>query len=65
MMMDEIRKMSDEELAKKETELREDVFRMKFKMASGELEDTSAIRNAKKDIARIKTVLTERQKVEG
>ncbi len=58
----EIRELSSEELVKKEAELREDVFRLRFKLSTGELEDTSKIKQAKKDIARIKTILGQRER---
>ncbi len=58
----EIRELSTEELVKKEAELREDVFRLRFKLSTGELEDTSKIKQAKKDIARIKTILGQRER---
>jgi large subunit ribosomal protein L29 len=61
MKASELREMKPEELLKKENELREDVFRMRMKLATGELEDTSMIRRTKKDIARIKTILKEKE----
>ena len=61
MKASELREMKPEELLKKENELREDVFRMRMKLATGELEDTSSIKQAKKDIARIKTILKEKE----
>lgn len=64
MKASELKALSVEELVKKEKELREDVFRMRFKLSTGELEDTSLIRQSKKDIARIQTMLSER-KIEG
>ncbi len=60
----EFRELSTEELIKKEAELREDSFRLRFKLSTGELEDTSKIKQTRKDIARIKTILTERRKQE-
>lgn len=60
MKASELKEMKDAELIEKEQELRENVFRMKFKLATGDIEDASQIKKAKKDIARIKTVLTER-----
>jgi len=60
MKASELKEMKDAELVEKEQELRENVFRMKFKLATGDIEDASQIKKAKKDIARIKTVLTER-----
>ena len=60
----EIRELSTEELMKKEAELREDSFHLRFKLSTGELEDTSKIKQTRKDIARIKTILAERRKQE-
>lgn len=60
----EIRELSTEELLKKEAELREDTFNLRFKLSTGELEDTSKIKQTRKDIARIKTILAERRKQE-
>jgi large subunit ribosomal protein L29 len=56
----ELRDLSKTELSKKEDELREDILRLRFKLSTGELEDTSKIRVARKDIARIKTILNRR-----
>jgi large subunit ribosomal protein L29 len=60
MKASELNAMKDSELLEKEKELRENVFRMKFKLATGDIEDSSQIRKAKKDIARVKTVLNGR-----
>ena len=43
----EIRELSTEELVKKEAELREDSFRLRFKLSTGELEDTSKIKQTR------------------
>ncbi len=64
MRVSDIRELSTEELLKKEAELREDNFRFRFKLSTGELEDTSKIKQTRRDIARIKTVLAERSKQE-
>ena len=53
----ELRELSQAELVKKEDELREDILRLRFKLSTGELEDTNQIRNSRKTIARIKTIL--------
>ncbi len=58
----ELRDISTEELSAKEQEIRESVFRMRFKLSTGELEDTSKIKQSKKDIARIKTIVSERNR---
>jgi large subunit ribosomal protein L29 len=59
-MSAEFSSMSVKDLIEKEQKLREDLFRTRFKLATGDLEDTSAIRNMRRDIARIKTVLSQR-----
>ncbi|PLX67592.1 MAG: 50S ribosomal protein L29 [Denitrovibrio sp.] len=60
MKASEMKAMKDAELNDKEKELRENIFRMKFKLATGDIEDASEIKKARKDIARIKTILNER-----
>lgn len=60
----EIREMSTEEMVKKVAELREDTLRLRFKLATGELEDTSLMKKTRKDIARIETILAERRRQE-
>lgn len=57
----ELRKMSVEELIAKHAELKENLFRLKFKMATGDLEDVSQISKTKKDIARILTIINEKR----
>ncbi|TCK62216.1 50S ribosomal protein L29 [Seleniivibrio woodruffii] len=56
----ELKALSVAELKAKELELSENIFRMKFKLATGDIEDSSLIRKAKKDIARIQTILNEK-----
>lgn len=60
MKASELRELSTAELIKKEDELREDILRLRFKLSTGELEDTNKIKDSKKTIARIKTILTQR-----
>jgi len=47
--------MSEEELAVKERDLREDYFKLKFKHGVGQLENTGRLNQVRKDIARVKT----------
>lgn len=61
MKPSEIREMNLNEIENKEKELSEDLFRLKFKLATGELEDTSKIKTARRDIARLKTILKEKK----
>jgi large subunit ribosomal protein L29 len=62
MKATEIRELSDEELNNKESELKDQLFKLKFQHTLGQLENTVKMKNVKKDIARIKTILTEKSK---
>ncbi len=57
----EIREMSVEELQKKLTELKEELFNLRFQLAVNQLENSSRIGAVKKDIARISTILRQRE----
>lgn len=57
----EYRTRSNEELQQNLQELKEDLFGLKFQFATGQLEDTSVLKKTRKDIARIKTILRERE----
>ena len=50
-----LREMSEEELMAKESDLREDYFKMKFQHGVGQLENTSRLNQVRKDIARVIT----------
>ena len=63
MKTNEIRKLSTEELNKKVTEYKEELFKLRMSKATGNLENTARIRELRKTVARIKTILTER--IEG
>ncbi|WP_201342816.1 50S ribosomal protein L29 [Streptococcus suis] len=55
----ELRGLSQEELAKKENELKKEFFELRFQAAAGQLEQTARLNEVKKQIARIKTVQSE------
>jgi large subunit ribosomal protein L29 len=57
----ELRGESRAELNKKVTELKEELFTLRFQSATGQLESHGRLRAVRKDIARIYTVLTERE----
>lgn len=61
MKPSELRGLNSDELMKKETELREDVFRMRFKLSTGELENPAKLKETRKEIARIVTILAQRK----
>jgi large subunit ribosomal protein L29 len=56
----ELRDLSDEELERRLAESRENLFNLRFQMATGALENSARIGLAKRDIARILTVQAER-----
>jgi large subunit ribosomal protein L29 len=57
----ELRGLSRGELNTKVTELKEELFTLRFQAATGQLESHGRLRAVRKDIARIYTVLTERE----
>ncbi len=59
--MKEIRQLSDADLLRQVDILKEELFDLRFKQATGFLENPARIREIRKTIARINTVLTERQ----
>ncbi|MBN2397769.1 MAG: 50S ribosomal protein L29 [Deltaproteobacteria bacterium] len=60
MKVKEIRDLSVDELREKEKGLAEELFRLRIRFATGQLESSSVIQNVKRDVARVKTVLRER-----
>lgn len=65
MKASEIRKMSTEEINKKIVELQDELFDLRMKQATAALEKPHKINAARKDIARMKTILTERENEGG
>ena len=61
MKGDKVREMSDDELRAKERELQEQLFRLRFQKSLGQLDNASKIRDTRRDIARVKTVLRQKQ----
>lgn len=61
MKAKEIRDMSSENLQKELTELKSELFKLKFSLAVNGLENPMKIRDVKKNIARINTILKERE----
>ncbi len=59
MKTNDLRKMTSEELIKKQTETTQELFNLKFQLHTGRLENTSRLKSVRKDIARISTILTE------
>ena len=61
MKAKEIKEMTNDELASKLASLKEELFNLRFRHATGQLENPNVISGVKKDIARVKTVLRERE----
>lgn len=60
MTINEIRELSLEELEVKVNELKQESFNLKFQKTLGQLQNTAKIRDVKRTIARLKTVVTEK-----
>jgi len=58
----ELRELTDDELVNKEQDLKDQLFKLKFQHALGQLEDAMKLKSIKKDLARIKTILNEKSK---
>lgn len=61
MKPSEIRKLNNEDLEKKIKELKEELFNLRFQLAINQLQNPMRIKAVKKDIARMKTILRERE----
>ncbi|MGH3005954.1 MAG: 50S ribosomal protein L29 [Gaiellaceae bacterium] len=57
----ELRELSDEELVKRLAESRENLFNLRFQLATGALDNSARVGLAKRDIARIMTIQAERK----
>jgi large subunit ribosomal protein L29 len=62
MKASEIRDLSPEEIQSQLDEAREKYFRLRFQLASGQLKNTANLRQARRDIARLATILRQREK---
>ncbi len=60
MTINEIRELSLEELEVKVNELKQELFNLKFQKTLGQLQNTAKIKDVKRTIARLKTVVTEK-----
>ena len=60
MNVKEIRDLSNEELEREVTSLKEELYNLRFAQATGSLENPARMKDVRKTIARIKTVMTER-----
>lgn len=61
MKPDDLRELSSQELEQKIKSLKEELFNLRFQLATGQLENHMRIKQVKRDIARVKTILRERE----
>lgn len=61
MKANEIRELSSEELVRKVDDLKDELFKLRFQLATGQLENPIRIREVRHDIARVKTIIRERE----
>ena len=61
MKLNEIRKTTSSDLNKELVELKQELFKLRFQLATNGLDNPMKIRNIKKDIAKIKTVIRLRE----
>jgi large subunit ribosomal protein L29 len=59
MKPNDLKKMTSDDLLKKQTESTQELFNLKFQLHTGRLENTSKLKAIRKDIARINTILAE------
>tara|TARA_Y100001934_G_scaffold29256_1_gene32067 strand:- start:1604 stop:1801 length:198 start_codon:yes stop_codon:yes gene_type:complete len=60
MKAEEVRQKTDDELSDQLGDLQKEAFNLRFQQASGQLENNARVREVRRDIARIKTVLHQR-----
>jgi large subunit ribosomal protein L29 len=65
MNVDKIRNLTDIELSHQQRELSDQLFKMKFQLKMGQTESLKKIRELKKDIARVKTVMRQKELAAG
>lgn len=65
MTAEEIREMSDQQIEERMLELREELFRLRFRSAMMELENPQLPKTIRREIARMKTILRERELAGG
>jgi large subunit ribosomal protein L29 len=64
MKASQLREMSKDDLLLEERELREQLFRLRFQTATGQLESANRINGVRKDLARVKTVIREMERAQ-
>lgn len=63
MKVKEIRELTTEQIESKIVEAKDEIFNLRLKQATGNLEKPSKIHELRKDVAKMKTVLAERREI--
>ncbi len=63
MKPSQLQELTLDELTKRESDMRKELFNLRFQQATGEIENPMRIRAIRKDIARVLTIITEKKKV--
>ncbi|MBD5429809.1 large subunit ribosomal protein L29 [Lactobacillus colini] len=61
MKAKDIRALTTDQMLEKEKQYKEELFNLRFQQATGQLENTARLRQVRKNIARIKTILSENE----
>jgi large subunit ribosomal protein L29 len=61
MKAKELKELTNEELLKKKKDMKEETFNLRFQHSAGQLENTARMKLIKRDMARIETILRERE----
>lgn len=61
MKAEKIKELTDEELVRKVSDYKEELFNLRFQIATGQLDNPMRIRDVRKNIARCKTILRQRE----
>lgn len=61
MKINELNELTTAEMLEKEKQFKEELFNLRFQLATGQLENTARLKEVRKSIARIKTVLCQKE----
>ena len=61
LKVEDVRRMSDDEMDAEVLKLKKERFNLRFQRATGQLENTARIREARRDIARLKTIARQKR----
>lgn len=65
MKAKEIRELNPQEIRRRLEEARETFFKYRFQVATGQLKNTAALRQARREIARLETILREQERAQS